>query len=1226
MIARPLIVIGAAMWLAGAATADVVLRGGRVVDAPIVSIGPQGVELGGDKPSMLSWDRIKLVRGERASEADPYLELAEDLWRARTRLERGDVALAEPVFESAFESMRGKTGATSLLAAEGLLRCRLARGATAAALDPWLDAFRQRRAGARASWDGPPALDERLHLSPLLPPIYEDDATARAVVDRPVRATGDAAADAADALHRCAALAALGEGDAPPDLSAEALADETVAFLRSLVLAQCGEERERRSARESLERTLTNDLGSWREPWRRVAIGRAMLLEEDEPERRRGVLHLLHAAARFRGSQPALASIALGDAASALGSLGETGEAASLDRLAQAEPAPAAARGGGVFTPARPDGAEEADDALERFLESASQASSLIALLEQRAETAGGDRRRDLVERLASLYADSLASEPSAAERAEIERRARRLLDAEPDAEFFELRLNLHRAAYSAAEAVAERHRVRLADPAEVEQAQRSLRALAQDLERLALAAHRRVEGLEKQEESARDIDTDLVARSLAAARQHRSMGFYLAAWSNVYLAELIGEPSFARRALEQFGWLLNAEPGKPPTIERLPVQTLEYEHVARAAIGVAASLSIMGDAAGALAWLDVLEQFDELAEAPREQLFARRMIVLATDRRWAELVRLVSGKRGVDERGRLEFGREFTPLAPTEARLLAVAAFEAEAPAHLEALVRSLRRTAIDDLVARDQLPAVLDLAGAYGPDAIGGQGFIVDYVRGLLAFREARDLHGEADSDRPSADPAVVAAYERAAELLALALRNGDANRFAEARADAALLLGLSWYSSAGGQDRSDRLFDAAATLQEAAGLATAPEAKAEALWMAIRALDEARRRPIARAEEAARRRDGLIADFVRAFPNDARAARALIQQSADGSLATREAIDALLAVGEDSPAHDEARREAARRLYAMMREAPKEERPALAARFLDVAQPLLERDLFATATDDPGAGERAVLLARQIMDAGLGDPPPDARAAQNALTILRLLDARGAVSIGGLEDEIRWRELQIAAALEDSTTLARIAEALLSGPAPAESAFDRAAESLLLQRAYGAWRDGARTEVGARSLVRLAGRRLLADDVGEREALLLRLAIGEAADWLWMQTGDEAARDLALGVLRTAREAEPDSAPALRLLAEVSARAGDAQTALDCWRRLLAGSDAGSEAWFEARLRVIELVAADDPDAARALLAQHRAVYPDDGPPPWGERFRSLRVRLGQGDAAR
>ena len=75
-----------------------------------------------------------------------------------------------------------------------------------------------------------------------------------------------------------------------------------------------------------------------------------------------------------------------------------------------------------------------------------------------------------------------------------------------------------------------------------------------------------------------------------------------------------------------------------------------------------------------------------------------------------------------------------------------------------------------------------------------------------------------------------------------------------------------------------------------------------------------------------------------------------------------------------------------------------------------------------------------------------------------------------------------------------------------------------------------------------------------------------------------------------------------------------------AGDAGLALRCWQRILGGVPGESGDWFEARYETLRLIAASEPEKARQVCAQHRVLYPDDGPKPWGEKIREIAARLG------
>src|SRR5690606_16150177 len=118
------------------------------------------------------------------ADAAPYMPTAEDAWRARTRLERADAVGAEPLFEDLFDRTRAWRGPTRAVIAEGLLRCRIRRGAQIGAIDPWL-ALLEARASALAGihpyaldWAHRAGLGEVLDpatgLAPGLPPMWLD--------------------------------------------------------------------------------------------------------------------------------------------------------------------------------------------------------------------------------------------------------------------------------------------------------------------------------------------------------------------------------------------------------------------------------------------------------------------------------------------------------------------------------------------------------------------------------------------------------------------------------------------------------------------------------------------------------------------------------------------------------------------------------------------------------------------------------------------------------------------------------------------------------------------------------------------------------------------------------------------------------------------------------------------------------------------------------------------
>jgi hypothetical protein len=332
--------------LAPCALADTTLtmRGGAAPPpGAVTGIDAQGVTLNlsgpapvpGNKPkgqagmgTVVSWDRIASVQGELASAAAPYLPAGEKLWRARTRLERGDIVGAEPLFEQLFPQFAGHRGATAAVVAGGLLRCRLATGAQTGAVAPWLaylgaigDADQPTLAGDSEPGAGP-AIDPATGLAPSLPPIWVNLPSVQSLA-RTQWALGPAGSRAA-ALGAYYEQAARFEAGLPvqvPTVNVEH--DDAVALVREMVLARIGDETQRSTARQLLSARLKRRLAPWSEVWIRTALGRSMLLESSREVQLLGIAELVQLPARFERINPYLTGIALAEGAAASAKLND---------------------------------------------------------------------------------------------------------------------------------------------------------------------------------------------------------------------------------------------------------------------------------------------------------------------------------------------------------------------------------------------------------------------------------------------------------------------------------------------------------------------------------------------------------------------------------------------------------------------------------------------------------------------------------------------------------------------------------------------------------------------------------------------------------------------------------------------------------------------------------------------------------------------------------------
>jgi hypothetical protein len=310
-----------------------------------MGVGPQGVQVRSSQGDVVivGWDRVLRPPSALLEAAEPFERLASESWRGRARIERGDLVLAEPVMQGLFEraaaegpALRGPTG---LVVAEGLLRCRLARGASASAIEPWLvwlDAsvvrqprttFAHRRWALEAGL--PEVIDPATELCPLLPPMWLPTPSLQLVLQlKPVEGERDKAA-AMRALYQAAAGHELGQRvDELPPVPREAAAE----LVRDIVAARVLDASGRTTARARLEAALPNAASPWLAAWIRAAIGRSLVLEESRESRLRGVAQLLRVHVVHREHAPALADVALAEAAATLADLNHREPARALAR------------------------------------------------------------------------------------------------------------------------------------------------------------------------------------------------------------------------------------------------------------------------------------------------------------------------------------------------------------------------------------------------------------------------------------------------------------------------------------------------------------------------------------------------------------------------------------------------------------------------------------------------------------------------------------------------------------------------------------------------------------------------------------------------------------------------------------------------------------------------------------------------------------------------------
>jgi hypothetical protein len=630
------------------------------------------------------------------------------------------------------------------------------------------------------------------------------------------------------------------------------------------------------------------------------------------------------------------------------------------------------------------------------------------------------------------------------------------------------------------------------------------------------------------------------------------------------------------------------------------------------------------------MVWLETVEAAPELSDPVKGQLLLRKIGILGAGKRWSDLERTIRIARNSDRTGA---GQNVRPLRTNEARLLAVVTLEADRSV-AAGTIDSLARLALGDLISRGEIAHVLDLVDKFGTAPIGESGFVVHYVRAVKAYDEARAAHKAAggDPEEPATVDSVTNLYRAASGLLSATLAQPDAQQYKPERVRAALFAARASFYAADFARAADGFIQAWEIA--AADNRASPEAE-ESLWLAVVSLDRATSSSASPAPspELVRRRTETGALFLQTFPESPRAARLLLMRAAAGDVSDDEAMRVLEGVPRDSPMYEAARRQIARILYTRFRSASGTSRDFAAMRFITVAEELLAIDRRAATQasgKDPDAANRAIVRARQLLDALLGIATPDADRAQSTLELLRNLASVTGVSIAEHEAELLYRELQIALARGRDDLAARAAQRLAELPS-AQREYAPAAERLLYRRAVTLFRqapseherlDAARRTVqfGVRVIDRMGG-----TDTGG-QLVGVQSVVAEAAFALWKASGgtesgggDEAMRDLSLRLDRLVLKVAPGTADSLRRSAVTSEAAADPRGALESWSVLLAAAASGSTEWFEARYHALRLIARLEPARARELLTQHKALFPTYGPAPWGDRIRELAESL-------
>ncbi|MFT3684827.1 MAG: hypothetical protein QM783_07845 [Phycisphaerales bacterium] len=321
-----------------------------------VSYGGVLLKTSSDDPGrLISWDRIRTVEGAGLS-IEAYRQYGDGLMRARARLERGDVWLADRAIDPLYQrdgSARGAARRPVGPAARRVLSA-LEPGAQCDGRGDGCVAFLELgrppagetggAPGKSVQWVGggtnlPPVLDASTGLCPLLPPIFSHQGPNSAGMLRVLTTSPHlqclcsekSAVRGVAAPYLFAARLAAGEAQAAEISSLPTPVGDAEQLVSDVVAAQSAAGDASRAARQRLQKRLEllsrdaetketdeSDAGagsdrSWQRAWLHAAIGRSLLNEDQRTLRRQGLVELLYVPALDGNTQPGLAATALLD-------------------------------------------------------------------------------------------------------------------------------------------------------------------------------------------------------------------------------------------------------------------------------------------------------------------------------------------------------------------------------------------------------------------------------------------------------------------------------------------------------------------------------------------------------------------------------------------------------------------------------------------------------------------------------------------------------------------------------------------------------------------------------------------------------------------------------------------------------------------------------------------------------------------------------------------------
>ena len=414
------------------------------------------------------------------------------------------------------------------------------------------------------------------------------------------------------------------------------------------------------------------------------------------------------------------------------------------------------------------------DDQVADYLRSKNMLSLLKVQLESRIEkTSSANQRDQLVTQLSELYLEELkATDPNDPYRQVVLHQAYALISKMGSSSMYELRIELIISEYQSYETAVELHRIELLDSDRHQSTLQGLKDLRQRLKALTRKLDPEVARAEKalRKNSQENTRTQKNRNDLASLRRYKSLSHYYAAWTGYSIA-VLSDTHVSSDVFESFGWLLGGR-GNQPQIEDHHRSTFEFDHVARAAIGLSLAYSQSSDSRKAIDWLSYLIESESTSPEIVDQANDRMIQVLIDANQFSDAHEQVIA---------IYANREVHSMRTADARFIALRSLkslERSSQSKSMPYAKLLAKLSIDQLLEQGEVGHVLDLYSRYDSVPFLGKSFVSLYAIALKELNrvEHRDL---------------TIGYSSPANLFARALEAEDAKQYPTHRNDCRLKL---------------------------------------------------------------------------------------------------------------------------------------------------------------------------------------------------------------------------------------------------------------------------------------------------------------------------------------------------------------------------------------------------------------------------------------------------